>query len=367
MRVAKIGVSPITLDVNPDIFIQSSLGKHRKSPYALVTVETNTGLRGHGEATVMPRWSGETQHSAIAAVEDLLTAPLLGLDVSDINEALAIMDRELHANEFTKAAVEMALWDAWGKSVGQPAWRLLGGQRRDLAIPLKISIGAFPPPEAARRVTLAKKAGFKACKVKVGIDVRSDLERAAAVREAVGPDFPVGVDANGGWSESQAVQALPGLERLRVNMIEQPLARWDFRGSARLRRLTPIPVMIDEGIFTAAQAMEAIRQDACDIISIYPGKNGGIRRSMQIAELAHAAGLECVIGSNLELDLATSAMLQVAVAIPNLSTRVNHDIIGPFYYMDRITEPLIRIEDGLAWVPEGPGLGVQIKTGAAGA
>ncbi len=361
MRIANIAARPVTLDVNPDIFIQSSLGKHRKSPYVLVTVETNTGVRGYGEATVMPRWSGETQHSAIAAIEDLLTTPLLGLDLCDINEALAIMDRELHANEFTKAAIEMALWDAWGKSLGVPVWKLLGGQRRDLSIPLKISIGAFSPAEAARRVTLAKQRGFKACKVTVGIAVKTDLERVAAVREAVGADFPVGVDANGGWSESQAVQALPGLERLRVNMIEQPLARWDFRGSARLRRLTPLPVMIDEGIFTAAHAMEAIRQDACDIISIYPGKNGGIRRSMQIAEMAHAAGMECVIGSNLELDLATSAMLQVAVAIPNLSMRVNHDIIGPFYYLDHVTQPVIRIEDGLAWAPEGPGLGLELS------
>ncbi|MBM3735455.1 MAG: mandelate racemase/muconate lactonizing protein [Acidobacteria bacterium] len=360
MRISAITARPVTLDVNPDIFIQSSLGKHRKSPYVLVILETHGGVTGFGEATVMPRWSGETQHSAVAAIEEILAPPLTGLDVCDINEALAIMDREIHANEFTKAAVEMAMWDAWGKSLNTPVWKLLGGQRRDLSIPLKISIGAFPPAEAARRVMVAKDRGFKACKVKVGLDVRGDLERVAAVRDAVGPDFPVGVDANGGWSESQAVQAIPGLERLRVNMIEQPLARWDFRGSARLRNLTPIPVMIDEGIFTVHQAMEAIRAGACDIISIYPGKNGGIRKSVQIAEMAHAAGIECVIGSNLELDLATSAMLQVAVSIPNLSARVNHDIIGPFYYLERITDPLIRIEDGVAWVPEGPGLGVTL-------
>ncbi len=358
MRIANITAHPVTLDVNPDIFIQSSLGKHRQSPYVLVRVETKDGHVGHGEATVMPRWSGETQQSAIAAIEELLGPPLKGLDVCDINEAIAIMDREMYANPFTKAAIEMAMWDAWGKTLKQPAWRLLGGARRDLSIPLKISIGAFPPAEAARRVLLAKDRGFKACKVKVGIDVKTDIERVAAVREAVGADFPVGVDSNGGWSESQAVTALPGLERLRVNMIEQPLARWDFEGTARLRRLTPIPIMIDEGIFTEQHAMEAIRANACDIISIYPGKNGGIRRSIRIAELAHTAGLECVIGSNLELDLATSAMLQVAVTIPNLSTRVNHDIIGPFYYMEGVTTPRIRIEDGLAWVPEGPGLGL---------
>lgn len=360
MRIESITARPVTLDVNPDIFIQSSLGKHRQSPYVLVTVKTTDGVEGYGEATVMPRWSGETQQSAMAAIENLLAEPLKGVEVCDINEALQIMDNQIHDNQFTKCAIEMAMIDAWGKTLGVPAWKLLGGRRRDPGIALKISIGAFPPDEAARRVMIAKNRGFKACKVKVGIDVKTDLERVAAIREAVGADFPVGVDSNGGWNESEAISALAGLEKLNVNMIEQPLPRWDFRGTARLRERTHIPIMIDEGIFTAAHALQAIREESCDIISIYPGKNGGIRRSIEIAEMAHHAGLECVIGSNLELDLATSAMLQVAVTIPNLSTRVNHDIIGPFYYLDHITTPVIRIEDGRAWVPEGPGLGLSI-------
>jgi muconate cycloisomerase len=360
MRIESITARPITLDVNPDIFIRSSLGMHRKSPYVLVTVRTSEGIEGYGEATVMPRWSGETQQSAMAAIDGIFAESLEGVDVCDGNEALSIMDSQMHGNPFTKAAVEMAMIDAWGKTLGVPAWKLLGGRRRDLGIALKISIGAFTPDEAARRVMLAQDRGFKACKVKVGIDVKTDLERVAAVRQAVGSSFPVGVDSNGGWSESEAVSALTGLEKLGVNMIEQPLARWDFRGTARLRKRTAIPIMIDEGIFSAADAMQAIHEESCDIISIYPGKNGGIRRSIEIAELAHNAGLECVIGSNLELDLATSAMLQVAVTIPNLSIRVNHDIIGPFYYLDRITTPQIRIEDGIAWAPDGPGLGLAI-------
>ena len=118
--------------------------------------------------------------------------------------------------------------------------------------------------------------------------------------------------------------------------------------------------MLDESIFTIEEAMEAIRWDACDIISIYPGKNGGMYRSTQIAKMAEAAGMECVIGSNLEWDIASSAMLQVAVSIPNLSDRVDHDIIGPLY-QEPVTDPPLRIADGRSWVPEGPGLGLALK------
>ena len=90
--------------------------------------------------------------------------------------------------------------------------------------------------------------------------------------------------------------------------------------------------MLDESIFTPRDALEAIREDACDLISIYPGKNSGILRSLEIAQMAAAAGLQCTIGSNLEMDLGTAAMLHLAVAVPQLSTAVDHDIIGPLYY-----------------------------------
>ncbi|MBK9169081.1 MAG: mandelate racemase/muconate lactonizing protein [Bryobacterales bacterium] len=362
MKITDIIARPHTLTVDPAIAIRSSLGHHRVSRYVLVTVQTDAGIEGYGEATVMPVWSGETQESATAAIRDILAPALTGHDARDVSAALATMDRVIHGNPFTKAAVEMALLDAVGKSTGAPVWQLLGGRRRDTGIWLKMSIGAFAPDDAARVALYAKSHGLRGCKVKVGTDVAADLDRVAAVRDAVGPDFRVGVDANGGWCEAECVAALRGLERLGVNMIEQPLPRGgaEFRACARIRQRTHIPLMLDESIFTKEEALEAIRQDACDIVSIYPGKNGGMLRSLQIALLADAAGLECVIGSNLEWDLASSAMAQVAVAIPNLSERVDHDIIGTLYHRQPVTDPPLRIAEGRAWVPEGPGLGLKL-------
>ena len=119
--------------------------------------------------------------------------------------------------------------------------------------------------------------------------------------------------------------------------------------------------MLDESVFTRQDAMEAIREDACDFISIYPGKNGGILRSMEIAQMAAAAGIECTIGSNLEMDLGTAAMLHLAVAMPNLASTVDHDIIGPLYYLEHLTRTPIRYEDGCAVLPEGNGLGVEVQ------
>jgi L-alanine-DL-glutamate epimerase-like enolase superfamily enzyme len=363
MKITEIVAQPHTLTVNPSIAIRSSLGFHRVSRYVLVTVRTDAGVEGYGEATVMPVWSGETQESALAAIQTILAPALVGADARDLTAAIATMDRVLYQNWFTKAAVEMALYDAVARSLGVGVWQLFGGRRRDPGIWLKMSIGAFSPEDAARIALYAQSSGLRSCKVKVGTGVAADLARVAAVRDAVGPDFRVGVDANGGWSEAECVAAIAGLEKLGVNMIEQPLPRGggEFRACARIRQRTSIPLMLDESIFSIEEALEAIRADACDIISIYPGKNGGMYRSVQIAMMAESAGLECVIGSNLEWDLASSAMLQVAVSIPNLSERVDHDIIGTFYHQQPVTEPGLRVAGGRAWLPDGPGLGLKRK------
>jgi muconate cycloisomerase len=241
---------------------------------------------------------------------------------------------------------------------------LLGGPRRKPAIGIKFSIGAFPPAQAAAVALAAADKGLRATKVKVGLDVRSDIARLEAVRSALGEQFRVGVDANGGWNESDALEALPHLERLGVNMIEQPLRRGDFRGCARLRRRTGIPIMLDESVFTRQDALEAIRADACDLISVYPGKNGGILRSLEIAQMAATAGLRCVIGSNLEMDLGTAAMLHLAVAMPELAGAVDHDTIGPLYYDRHFRPTPILYRDGCAIVPEGTGLGVAFDPAA---
>ncbi|MPZ20480.1 MAG: mandelate racemase/muconate lactonizing protein [Luteitalea sp.] len=359
-RIVSIEAVPHTIDVNRALAIVSAAGSHPVSRYVLVHVHTDERATGIGEANVVPAWSGESQAGAVAVVEELFTPLLVGQDPRHVARLSDAIDLAIIGNPFTKAAIEMALLDAAAKLLGVPANLLLGGARRTGEIPLKASIGAFSPSEAARVAEWALAQGFRAAKVKVGLSVPEDLERVGAVRAAVGDDFPLGVDANAGWTEQQVVAALPGLERLGVNVIEEPLRRRDFRGCARLRQRSSIPIMLDESVFTPQDGLDAIRADACDLISVYPGKNGGIRRSLEIASLAAAAGLRCVIGSNLEWDIATAAMLHLAVTMPALSPIIHHDIIGPLYHTRRVGEPLIRFDRGHALLPEGIGLGVSL-------
>jgi muconate cycloisomerase len=181
------------------------------------------------------------------------------------------------------------------------------------------------------------------------------------VREAIGPDVWLSVDANGGYTVEQAVWVAPRLEQLDVALFEQPTPRGDHVGMAEVRRRCGIPIMADESVFTPQDALEVIRHRAADVLSLYPGKHGGIRATQHLAKMAEAAGLPCTIGSNLEREVATAAMAHVTVCTANLQCeRFPGDLIGPLYYEQSLSREPLRYQADRLWVPEAPGLGVTV-------
>jgi muconate cycloisomerase len=121
--------------------------------------------------------------------------------------------------------------------------------------------------------------------------------------------------------------------------------------------------MADESVFTPQDALEVIRHRAADVLSLYPGKHGGIRATQHLAKLAEAAGLPCTIGSNLEREVATAAMAHVAVSTANIQCeRFPGDLIGPIYYEEPLTQEPLHYQADRLWVPQKPGLGVRVKS-----
>lgn len=360
MKITRIEAIPINVPLKAGLTTKTSHGEHVDSPYVIVRVHTDDGLVGLGEATLAPRWSGETSPGCVAAVRELIEPALKGRDPTDITANRRLLDKTIKLNPFTKAAVEMALWDIAGKAVSLPVYQLLGGNVRD-TVPIKLVVGAFPVPQA---ISLAKRfldQGVQCLKVKVGLDPDEDYARVAAVRELAGDSIPIGIDANGGWSLSTARRMLHELEPFRLTFAEQPIREGDPEALAELRRSTTIPIMADESVFTHADAWLLARARAADLLSLYPGKHGGIAATMEIAHVAQAAGIGCCIGSNLELGIGTAAMLHVSVACPTFHhDACPADLIGPLYHdADMLTEPL-RLGPPHATVPTGPGLGVEL-------
>ena len=381
MPITRVEAMPIHGNLKPDIAIISSLGKHVVGQYVLVRIHDAEGRVGLGEASVTCVWSGETQAGTIALIHDFLAPLIVGADPFDIEWISRKLDKTAHVNSFAKGAIEMALLDLQGRITGLPVYRLLGGKaspeppankeftgQPELGIPtrdgirLKFVVGAVEPVVAAQRAKAMVDLGWKAIKVKVGRDMhpQADVDRLKAVRDAIG-DTWLSVDANGGYAVDQAIWAAARFAKLNVMLFEQPTRRGDHAAMAEVRARSDVPIMADESVFTPLDAIEIIRHRAADVMSLYPGKHGGIRQTQQIAKIAESAGIACTIGSNLEREVATAAMAHVVVCTANLQCeKYPGDLIGPVYYQGTLsTEPLTYKADRL-WCPEKPGLGVTV-------
>ena len=358
MKITRVETIPVEVPLKEGLTTKTAGGEHVVSPYVVVRVHTDAGLVGLGEATLSPRWSGETSPSCVAAIEGLIGPAITGQDPIAITALRRTIDGTIRHNPFAKAAVEMALWDIAGKAAGQPVYQLLGGKVKD-ELPMKMVVGAFPVDQAVALAQRFLDWGATCLKVKVGLDPTTDIARVHAVREAAGPDIPIGIDANQGWDLATARRCLADMGDLLF--AEQPVPTTDPRDLARLRGDTRIPIMADESVFTLQDARRLTELGACDILSVYPGKHAGIAATREIAHVARAAGVVCSMGSNLELGIATAAMLHLAAAEPSLDdARYPGDYLGPLYHQaDLLKEPL-QLGPSVARVPDGPGLGVEL-------
>jgi muconate cycloisomerase len=331
------------------------------SRYLLVRVLTDNGTEGAGEATVTARWSGETVWSAQSLIERVLGPAIIDCNPCEAVEIDRRMDAAAAHNWFAKSALEMACWDIRGKADKKPVYELLGGACRPLAVRSRYSMGAYEPEKAAARAQELVALGFTTIKVKVGRVPAEDIARVRAVRAAIGPRIELTVDANCGWTAETAIRCINELADCNLALDEQPTPDGDYAAIAQVRRETPVPVMADDMCFNLVHAQELVRNDACDVISVYPGKNGGIRKAKEIVDYAAEHNVACSIGSNLELDVATTAMAHLVVACPNMQVeKYPGDMLGADYHEIRIAKNPIQIAGPITTITDAPGLGVEV-------
>ena len=360
MKITNVEAIPIEVPLKKGMTTKTAHGEHIVSAYVVLKVHTDEGLIGLGEATVAPRWSGETSASCTAAIRDLVNPALRGENPAEINKLCKIMDQVIKLNPFTKSGVDMALWDLAGKTSGKPLYQLLGGKIRH-EIPMKMVVGAF---DVSASLSLAEKFlqwGVQCLKVKVGLNPDDDLERVRAIRNLAGPAIRICIDANCGWPPAIARRMLRLLEPLDILFAEQPSAPQFDDEMALIRTGTTIPIMADESVFTLSDAIQTVNRRSADIISVYPGKNGGIGQTLGITYVAKAAGLSCHLGSNLELGIGTAAMLHLAASIENIESEIYPgDLLGPLYHENDLIETPLELGPVNAKVPDGPGLGITL-------
>jgi L-alanine-DL-glutamate epimerase-like enolase superfamily enzyme len=313
------------------------------------------GTIGYG---YMPSMSivGESPLSSESLIQTLLLPVVLDRSFVGIQPILHEIEQVLGANFQTKFAIEEALWDILAKKLQTPVVNLIGGPCRS-EVPVMRMLGLKPPQETAAEATALVDRGYRHVKVKIGLDEKRDVETVQRVREVIGDEVFLSADANQAYAPMQAVRVLRQLESVRLGLVEQPVRRDDVRGMAFVRRNVTVPIMADEGIETATDALRHIEAGAMDAVSIKLWKMGGLYRGRDIASVCSAANVRIHMGSTAGSQLMEAIQLHFCAALPDLFGGAE---ISEFESLTNDPASGLVVENGALRVPSAPGLGVTI-------
>jgi len=292
----------------------------------VVRITADDGREGYGEAPATAVITGDTKGSVAAAIRDFIAPAITGMEISDIDGIMGRMQRAIVKNTSAKAAVDMAVYDLYAKDLNRPLYKVLGGNRDEIETDITVSVNDID--EMVRDSLRGVEQGFHILKVKVGKEGLKDVERIAAIREAVGRDIVIRVDANQGWRPKDAVRIIRAMEDkgLDIDLVEQPVDAHDFQGMKFVTANSATPILADESVFSPQDAIRIIQERAADLINIKLMKTGGIYEALKICGIAESFGVECMTGCMLESKLAVSAASHLAAA-KGIITR--HDLDGP--------------------------------------
>jgi muconate cycloisomerase len=329
--------------------------------YVIVELRLANGAEGIGEAATLggPRWSEESVESIKSAVDAYLAPVLIGAPANRFEAARTRMEAAAKRNNAAKAAIESALFDAVGKTLGVPAVQLLGGAVHE-SLPVLWTLASGDPAqeieEAERKLAARLHNTFK---VKIGAQTpEADIARLSDLARALTDRANLIVDANQAWDETTALRYLPVLAELGVRLVEQPLPAWNLAGMARLRARSTVPLMADECVFSAHDMLDVVRTGAADVVSLKLVKHGGLLATRNVAAVAEAAGIGLYGGCLLESSIGAAAHLQVFGGLRELAWGCEH--FGPQILVDDLVEQPLRFADFRIHLPAGPGLGVTL-------
>ncbi|WP_214366108.1 muconate/chloromuconate family cycloisomerase [Pseudonocardia sp. H11422] len=363
MRIDR--VDTVLLDVplrRPHRFARTGMDAQ---PVLLVFVRTAGGVTGVGEGVVPggPWWGGESVETMQLVIERFIAPLLVGRTVDDIAGIQRDVDDVVAANLYAKAAVEVALHDAWARCLDVPVHTLLGGLARR-SVPVTWALGTEPAPVVIEEALAKLDAGLHhSFKLKMGAqDPADDVARICAVAEKLAGVAGVRVDINARWDLLTSLTYLPRLAEAGVELIEQPVPGAEVEALAEINRVLPIPVMADESLRTPADALRLAKLRAADVFSLKTTKSGGLRLTKAIAEVAGAAGIPCHGGTSIESPVGTVASLHLACSAPSVTWGT--ELFGPLLMREELLATPLRYADGELHLPDGPGLGVELDTDA---
>ncbi len=326
----------------------------------VVRVRTEDGVEGVGEVFITSSWYGpESDASIWYLVNNVFNPIMVGESVFCIAKIVQKMDEARMNNFWAKTAVELALHDAASKTLNRPLIDLIGGKARD-RFPVVGGIGTGTPDEMAETAREYVDRGFTSIKIKIGerANPALDVDRLRVVREEVGSDIKLTADANTVFDVLTSIPLIRKMEPYDLAYIEQPIPAWDIEGMATIRQAIDTPLMADESVHTARDAINVIKARAADLIKIKIAKCGGYRRAQEIITVSELFGIGIVVGNGKGTSAASLHELNLVCATPSL--HLAGEFPGPDKLVsDIMMDPMLFVE-GDAILPTGPGIGSEI-------
>lgn len=339
---------------------QFSTEKVSTKSFVLLRIELSNGIVGIGEGTTPGIWwNGESVETMKLVIDRYVSPLLLDENIKFINKHMNVINRQIRANPFAKATVEMALFDALGKLYKVPVHQLLGSLQQD-KIPVRWALASGTEEgdiEEARDAVLNNL--FANFKTKSGKEKpEEDAKRNLRIAEGIKDYSTIGIDPNGSWDRITTMKYMDAFFEAGIDFLEQPLDPRDIEGAAMLVDMKKVPIMADESLATVEDAYMLAKEKAANIFSLKVHKSGGMKNTIKIAGIAEAAGISCFGGTSLESSVGTAASLHAVASISNLD--YGTEFFGPVWLADDIVKEPLKIQDGFIYVPDKPGLGVEL-------
>ena len=351
MIITKIDIYRFSIPMEP---FTIATGTMDYAQNIFVRIHTDDGIYGVGEASAFPMIVGETQETMLAMAKDFAKI-WKGKNPLEIDARLSELDHFTAGNYTCKSAFDMALFDISAKNAKLPLYQFLGGEVRKATTDMTIGINS--PDKMAADALSFKQKGASILKVKLGKKVADDVERIKQIRNAVGDEILIRIDANQGWDFEQALSTLTQLNPYRIEFCEQPMRTWFDDLLPELVKLSPIKIMADESCYHHHDARKLIKAKACDAINIKFAKSGGINEALKIYQEAQKGEIPCMIGGMLESRIAASAKLHFAYACPEIKYfDLDTSLLG--HLIDPVVDGLIYTNFDLS-LPDKIGIGAD--------
>ena len=321
----------------------------------VIKVIADTGEIGFGSAPPTAVITGDIESSINGSIKSIIAPKIIGMPIDSLELIMKEIDSAIVKNSSAKAAVDMAVYDLFGKLYKMPLFKFFGGYRNSFETDITISVNS--PDEMALDAACAVKEGYKFLKVKVGTDIKIDMERIKKIREAVGDNISIRVDANQGWKPKEAVRIIRKLEDsgYDIELVEQPVKAYDIDGLKYVTDNVETDILADEAVFGPLEAMKIVNMRAANLINIKLMKCGGFHNASKIINIAESYGVECMMGCMLESKIGISAAASFAAGKKGI-TKVDLDTVMLFS-----EDPVVggvKCDNNIITVSNEPGLGI---------